>query len=530
MPFDPTKPFTVDSSAQAAPKAAAPAFDPSKPFSVEAPASPTHFPQDAPNTYYGNVVPFSKDMETGKVSLDAPEIIRSPARGAVDIYHRLTQPYQPADLKTLNPDELGLVATMGGMRAGPESVVQTYAPKLGAKTAHDAGYVLKPVDVSDDPGFVSSALSGWSGKARLEQSASTRNQVNTNNLAATEIGLKPGTVLTEKAFEQARQPAAAAYKEVETSVPTVQLAGNDAFRKAAANLGGRNSDVEKFFPELKENPGILVVRDMLMRNDEVPTPVVMKTIADLRFQANTNFKAVGNAQQHALALAQREAANVLEDALDNSVKDALPRAIAKRGEATADFDYANKSYVANPTSQIGKVIEAARRRVEQTNAEVSRLQSVDSAGMVDRYRAARQLFAKTYDIEAATNRTTGDVSARGLARVYNKGAPFTGNLKTIADAANEAPKVMQSPALFGRSEDWTAMDFFGTAASMMAGHPEAAGVFLGRPAARGALLSGPYQRSMMQPKYSSGAGAAARQLLNPGWEPNPYDALGIKAP
>lgn len=500
---------------------------------VDAPpaaAPKTQFPQDAPNTYYGNILPFSKDMGTGKVSLDAPEIVRSPARGAVDIYHRLTQPYQPADLKTLNPDELGLVASVGGVRAGPESVVQSYAPKAAAKTAHDFGYVLKPVDVSDDPGVVSSALAGWSGKTKLEQSASTKNQVNTNNLAATEIGLKPGTPLTEKAFADARKPAADVYRQVETSVSEVPLAGDEAFRKAAANLGGRNSDVEKFFPELKENPGILAVRDMLLRNDDVPTPVVMKTIAQLRADANTNFKAIGQPQQHALGLAQREAANVLEDAMERAVDTALPRAIAKRGEATADFNYANTSYVKNPTTQMGKVIEVARRRVEQTSAEVNRLQSADNAGLLDRYRDARKLFAKTYDIEAATNRTTGDVSARGLARAYNKGAPFTGNLKAIADAANEAPKVMQNPAMFGRAEDWSALDFFGTAASLAAGHPEAAGAILGRPVARGALLSGPYQRNMMQPTYGSGAGAAARQLFNPGLAPNPYDALGIKPP
>ncbi len=55
--------------------------------------------------------------------------------------------------------------------------------------------------------------------------------------------------------------------------------------------------------------------------------------------------------------------------------------------------------------------------------------------VVAKYRQARQLIAKSYDVEGATNPSTGDVNARGIARLAAKGRPLTGELDTIANVA-----------------------------------------------------------------------------------------------
>lgn len=451
---------------------------------VDAPpaaAPKTQFPQDAPNTYYGNILPFSKDMGTGKVSLDAPEIVRSPARGAVDIYHRLTQPYQPADLKTLNPDELGLVASMGGVRAGPESVVKTSGPTSAAKAAHDAGYVLPPVEATaGDQGIVSSLLSGWSGKIKTQQAASEANQAVTTKLATKALGLPEGTPLTDKVFEQLRADAGQKYKAVTQSIPTVYVDLNPQisawYDQAVGQLGGANSQAAKYFPDITKNQDILNLSNELARVRDFPTEAGVEVVKELRHNATANLKSIGDPSKHALGLAQRQGADLVDELMERN-------------------------------------IEAAGK-----------------PDVIAAYKDARRLIAKSYDVQSATNSATGDVNAAGLAKLAAKGRPLTDELKAIADAAAAFPKDVQNPAKFGGNEPFSALDFFGATGSAVAGHPGAAGAILGRPVARAAILSGPYQRGLMTPKYGSAPGVAARQLFNPGLSPNPYDALGIQPP
>ncbi len=56
--------------------------------------------------------------------------------------------------------------------------------------------------------------------------------------------------------------------------------------------------------------------------------------------------------------------------------------------------------------------------------------------LVKRLRESREMIAKTYAVESATNKTTGLIDPADLAAQYNNGVPLTGNLKKIADFAN----------------------------------------------------------------------------------------------
>lgn len=51
-------------------------------------AKQNNFPYDNPNTEYSSILPLSKDKKTGELSFDAPELIRSPARGIVGLASR----------------------------------------------------------------------------------------------------------------------------------------------------------------------------------------------------------------------------------------------------------------------------------------------------------------------------------------------------------------------------------------------------------------------------------------------------------
>jgi hypothetical protein len=322
-------------------------------------------------------------------------------------------------------------------------------PRPGAQAARDAGYVLTPGTASKEPGGISSALGKVAGKNETLQAASIKNQEVTNKLAAKALGLPDDTVLNDKVFGDVRNEAGKAYQAVTKAVPTVKP--DTAFKKAATDLGGVNSQASKLFPRSAKNPEIINLRKDMMAlggktgTDPVPTDALMQKIKLLRSDANANLKATGDysAQKHALGLAQRDAAHSLESLVERNVSKSAPPKV------------------------------------------------------IDQFRAARRQIAKSYDIEGATNPTTGDVSARGLGKLALKGRPFTNELKTIADAANGFPKAFQSPQAFGGTPS-TGMDFFlsglGAAAT---GRPGLMALATGKPIAQSVMLSKPYQKLMI---------------------------------
>src|SRR6185369_6327462 len=205
-----------------------------------------------------------------------------------------------------------------------------------AVSARSAGYRLPPEEISESPSATSRLLSGDSGKIKKNQSFSVDNQKNTNALAAKAVGLKPGTMLTEAAYETAKKPAIEAYDAVKTGTPETVLSADPAFRSAVEGVGIRNAEMERAFPEAVPNPHVADLKATLLRNPITSTDAVMKKIADLRADAGRNFRKENDPQMHQLGLAQRQAANVLEDAIERSIGYGPERtaAFAKVSEAT----------------------------------------------------------------------------------------------------------------------------------------------------------------------------------------------------
>lgn len=158
-----------------------------------------------------------------------------------------------------------------------------------------------------------------------------------------------------------------------------------------------------------------------------------------------------------------------------------------------------------------------------------RLELTGNANLVDEYKQARQIIAKTHDIEAATNTSTGNVSAKKIGALANKGRPFTGDLRTVADTSNAFPKAMQSEAAFGEVEPLSVLDIAAGAASFST-NPSLLGAVLGRPIARGALLSGPMQRRMMGKAANGGRSPLLQAPQLPASGAMPYGLLGSGLP
>lgn len=514
----------------------------SKPQSASAgpamPAATSSFPYDKPGTVYGDVLPVSRDTATGKMSLAVPEMIRAPLRGAAEWGSSMLGhgPVRPGDTQP-TPDMMAATMALGGLRGSPgeASVGATLPPsRLVSKSvadAHGAGYVLPPA-MAGKPGPITNALSGWAGKTKLQQSASVANQEVTNRLATQSLGLPEETTLNESVLHNVREEAGKAYAKVAQATPVV--VPDEAFHGTIGALGGRTSHAAKYFPQLMDNEQIKSLSEELGSVNHFSPQAGLELVKELRFNANANLKAPGDPGKHALGLAQRQAADAVDDLMERNISkadehwgdrfdaatskesaaakavqqakqkltsfqgklatnsDIYVSADAMRGKRAAEeaLERAQK-YLDSAT--VGK--EAARTRLQQSQAERGK------DDLVNEYREARRQIAKSYDIEGAMNPATGDVNALGIAKLAAKGRPLTGELDTIANAANAFPRALQNVSRFGGEENHSALDFFGSALAISHGDPGLAAAIIGRPAVRSALLSKPVQSRMAtQPK------------------------------
>ena len=350
---------------------------------------------------------------------------------------------------------VGVPAVMSGAGAGLRYLVKGGEISPLEKAAMTAGYTLPPATM-ENPSKLSALLGGWSGKVKSQQGASALNQDVTNRLGATELNLGEDTLLNENTYNKVIKDAGTAYQAVKDAIPTIQV--NPAFQQTVADAGSKNSVLAKDFPELVKNSGVSDIVDAFSKKTSFSTDAGIEAVKTLRQDATANLQAIGDPQKHALGRLQRQYA----DAIDQLIEDNL-----------AD----------NPATQ----------------------------KLVPQYEDARQLIAKAYDLKAATNLTTGDISAAKLASIGTK-KPFTGNLSTIADTANAFPRSVQSPANFGGVEPLSTLDTMGAVYSAGTGNYGAAGALLGKPVVRGLTLSKPYQKYVLG---NTGATGLANSKLTP---------------
>ena len=133
------------------------------------------------------------------------------------------------------------------------------------------------------------------------------------------------------------------------------------------------------------------------------------------------------------------------------------------------------------------------------------------AEMIDAFRQARQLIAKTYTVEKAINPTAGTIDARKIGAELRKGRPLTGELKTVGDFANRFPKAAQPVENMGSLPQTSPLDWasFGTMSALTSQPLLMTGV-MARPAARALALSPVVQNGLAEPSRDS----IIRALLN----------------
>src|SRR5690606_24838065 len=125
------------------------------------------------------------------------------------------------------------------------------------------------------------------------------------------------------------------------------------------------------------------------------------------------------------------------------------------------------------------------------------LQASGQQELLKNYRAARQTLAKVYDVEKALNVASGNVDAKKLGSTLAKGRPMTGELKQIAEFANQFPKAAQMTDRLVSMPHVVPRDLGALGAlSAATSNPLMLAGVLARPAARSLVLSGPVQNRL----------------------------------
>jgi len=447
----------------------------------------------------------------------------------------------PTPAQALSEASLGLGRPVAGPAAGPMeygmALKLAEAEKLNAKVARtgakteaiasrQSGYAIPPkMGLEKPPTGLIAKAEGLGGKYKIEQEFSDHNQDVTNSIAARDLGLPPNTKLTPDKIEMVREQAGKSRGAIEAAIPMIEA--DQTYLSGVNRLTGRDSEVYKYFGETKDLGKIEELQQNLLSAREFSTKAALDRIGQLRLEATQNFRVPGDNAAHALGVAQRQAADLIEDLIDRRVSNAPAYFESQFKKAGLDRIAAQKQ-VALQQQQIRDIaaqnnadptmIDAAAayqaafpqtlRRLEQAEAAEkmwlqrlteAREQSSDFPAMVAQFRKDRRLMAKTYDVEAVTNPVTGDVSAVGLAGRARRGRPLTGGLKEISDFGMAFPRAAQVPSAFGGVETHSNLDFFGAAMGMASGHPE---VMLGpvsRPIVRGYLMGPRFQNRLYQP-------------------------------
>jgi len=305
-----------------------------------------------------------------------------------------------------------------------------------AAQGREAGYVIPPTQAR--PTLSNRLLEGFSGKITTAQNASARNQGVTNELAKKAINAPE---LTPEGLTAVRAQANKAYTELGS---VGEITADDAFRQTLAKVSERNGKFSTDFPELvKKDVDSLV--ESLAGKKGFDSQSAIEAIKRLREGQRAGLKAFDDAEKKAYAKVQGQAADAIEDLVERN------------------------------------------------------LQKSGQTELLDKFRAARQTLAKTYDVEKALNPASGNVDANKLAALLKKGRPLTGELETIGKFSSSFPKATQTVEKMGSLPqtsplDWAAMGL-GSAAT---GNPLMMAGVLARPAARAMTLSPMVQNKLGQ--------------------------------
>ena len=108
-----------------------------------------------------------------------------------------------------------------------------------------------------------------------------------------------------------------------------------------------------------------------------------------------------------------------------------------RHDAKAQFEFYNRS--ADPdVLKKAKALDSTAEKLEKDLGDYA--VSLGRDDLVPALQEARKTIAKTYTVERAVNKTTGDVDARVIGRLFDKQKPLSDGLEKVGQFAAGFPK------------------------------------------------------------------------------------------
>lgn len=359
------------------------------------------------------------------------------------------------------PGALKVVGAAGGA-AGRVLRGAEQSPELASAVtqARGAGYVIPPTQAR--PTLGNRLLEGFSGKLTTAQNASAKNQSVTNRLAAEALGLPGEAQITPDLLKNMRADAGASYQALKR---LGDMTGDARFNNQVSGLKGAFEGAGKDFPGLAK-PELSALLDSL-KQPKFKASSAVDAVRILRDEAD---KAFAN-KDKAMSKALRSAASAMEDLIErNLLRMNAERSLTGILRGGGGVDDIVQAGVNNPAAQ-----------------------------MLDEFRKARQLIAKTYTVEKALNPASGSVDARKLAAELKKGKPLSGHLKEAANFGLQFPKAAQTVEGMGSLPQTSPLDWVPAGALSMATSNPLLMMGVGaRPAARAVTLSPFIQNRLLQ--------------------------------
>lgn len=282
------------------------------------------------------------------------------------------------------------------------------------QAANRAGYTVPPATARPQSSIAGMA-EGAAGKLTTAQRASAANQAVTNRLAGQAVGIMDDGSVSREALQVIRSEAGKAHEAIR-NFPG-QIASDTRFRVELADAVRSFSRTAAQIPALAQDDVLKVAQGL--EQPRFDPDVAVDAISLLRDRADVAYRG----GDKTLGRAYR----ALSDAFEGLVE----RRLSESGEQ-------------------GK-------------------------GLVDAFRSARELIAKTYTIESALKGE--NVDAQALARALDKGRYLSGTLRQIAQFAQNFPKAARVAPATESLPPYSPIDIWTMAAS------GAAGAASGQPAA-----------------------------------------------
>jgi len=313
------------------------------------------------------------------------------------------------------------------------------------KAAQEAGFALPPSQVN--PTMANRALEGLAGKLTTAQSASAKNQSLANSIVRKDLGLADDAPLMRETLMNLRKDASA--KGYAPLKQFGEIAADKPYAQAVLDLGKKYDATTGGMKSLKnpEVEGLLADAQKLSFDSEN----VVEFLRNMREQGFANAGPLANARDKALGKNQLSIAAAIED-------------LAERN-----------------------LVKAGQTEVLQN------------------FRDARKLIAKSFTAEKALNPATGNIDSSKIAAMFSKDKPLSDGMRDLGRIARAFPAATKevTTSMPGISP----LDYYASAgAAAASGNLLPLAMPIARVGMRAGILSGPYQRAMVNaPSYNTSA-------------------------